>query len=109
MTRVFVDNRNLAVSVQGHSGYGKAGSDIVCAAISILTYAFEKSVQKDEYNAHCHRDAKTAAFTVECYPVKDARAECAAKLEVLTAGLELLAEEFGEYIRIEHADLRYGF
>ena len=31
------DDRITGFSVSGHSGYGEAGTDIVCAAISVLT------------------------------------------------------------------------
>lgn len=43
MTKIsIIDNqlsKKLQVSLEGHSGYADAGEDIVCSAISVLSYA----------------------------------------------------------------------
>ena len=41
MTKVtyFEQNNEISISVEGHAGFGEAGSDIVCSAISMLGQA----------------------------------------------------------------------
>lgn len=108
MTKVFCDREHLMISIQGHAGAGTVGTDIVCAAISALSFAFEASVTADEQmNASCSRDRLNAVFTAECYPTSLARERCAAMLTVLLSGLELLERDYPEHISIEHKDLRY--
>ncbi len=36
--------RRLSLTVKGHAGYGEKGRDVVCAAVSILTYTLAKNV-----------------------------------------------------------------
>ena len=45
MTRIYLGetkNGQKEIFCKGHSGYAASGADIVCAAISILTYAFQR-------------------------------------------------------------------
>ena len=108
MTKIFCDKKHLMISIQGHAGAGTIGTDIVCAAISALSYAFEASVTEDkQMNASCMRDRSNAVFTAECYPTSLARERCEAMFTVLLTGLELLEREYPEHIGIEHKDLRY--
>jgi len=49
MTRVYVkDNKEqIEIYAEGHAGYGKKGTDIVCAAISALLQSFVIFCEKD--------------------------------------------------------------
>lgn len=38
----------LLLIIEGHSGYGKTGEDIVCAGISAVTYAFVNCMLDEE-------------------------------------------------------------
>ena len=40
------DDKFTGFECSGHSGYSEAGSDIVCAAVSVLTYNFVASLEK---------------------------------------------------------------
>lgn len=108
MTKILYDPQNLMLSIQGHSGYAKAGSDIVCAAVSIVSYMLEESLKEDEQlNAHCHRDVRDATFTAECYPTYTAREKCKTLMGMAVNGLRMLAEEYPKHVTIEERDLRY--
>jgi len=39
-------NEYLSLRVKGHSGYAESGSDIICAAVSVLTINLENSLEK---------------------------------------------------------------
>ena len=42
MTRIEVNDKGTIheIKIEGHAGFSKAGSDIVCAAVSALAYTF---------------------------------------------------------------------
>lgn len=110
MTKVYADKEHFMLSIQGHAGAGTVGTDLVCAAISALSYAFESSVTEDaEINAHCSRNRHNAVFTAECYPTSLARERCGAMMSVLLSGLELLEREYPEHVKVVYKDLRYFF
>lgn len=50
MTKVLLDQRRNYFGVIGHSGYGEKGKDIVCAAVSILTYTIFVNLRIMELN-----------------------------------------------------------
>lgn len=41
--------RRISLTVKGHTGYGEKGTDIVCAAVSILTYTLAKNINSAQY------------------------------------------------------------
>ena len=94
--------RRLSLTVKGHAGYGERGRDIVCAAVSILTYTLAKnigtarehgrrldaSLRLDEGDAHilCTADSS------------DAYRELFRIFRVIEKGYALLAENYPSYI-----------
>lgn len=43
-----IENNTFTLSVEGHSGYAEAGSDIVCAAVSTLVQTLHKCLSAVE-------------------------------------------------------------
>ena len=84
-----------AITVSGHSGYGAAGQDIVCAAASILM------------------EAAAAVLREEQTPILDIRGKGlhmitaggeSGALETARQGLSLLARHYADHVQIR--DLR---
>jgi len=83
----------------GHSGYAKAGRDIVCAAISVLTINFVNSV--DEFtNSCCETEEieKTGYLkvTVKDYDNNDVQL----LFKSLSLGLNGIQEEYSRYLKL---------
>lgn len=46
---------DVEILIEGHSGYGETGNDIVCAAISTLTYTLLNELRRLRANANVYR------------------------------------------------------
>ena len=83
----------------GHSGFAKAGKDIVCAGISVLTINFVNSV--DELtDAECDvvSDSKTGSMSVT---IKDYNNdEIQLLFKSLRLGLNAIQAEYPKYLKL---------
>lgn len=99
--KLHTDQDGLALRLSGHAGAGKWGTDIVCAAASILTYTAaaaagqlyrEGKLERAPYIRLCPGDALVA--------LEDNRAAREA-MGVIRTGFELLAVRYPKYVRLE--------
>ena len=106
MTRISVSVTDLSVrlEVNGHSGYAESGKDIVCSAVSILTYTvaqllFEMNandrLSKSPTVKLCEGDSLVEA---ECKDTK-ALEEAMRILHFAKAGYSLLQNSYPEYVK----------
>ena len=51
-------------TVSGHSGYAEAGSDIVCAAVSSMTFLVCNAIEAFGCDAEVGQDEKTASVSL---------------------------------------------
>lgn len=97
MIRCVIDKNRFRMQVSGHAGYGPAGSDIVCAAASILT----ATAQVEMYRITGFR-AEDDGETVDmcCTPTP---AECGRvfqALDIIANGFRLLAGQYPENVSV---------
>ena len=78
--------------VQGHAGYGPAGQDIVCAAVSALVYALAGVLQ--EKGQLARGDIR------EGYADITGAGDCAREFALVRCGLEMLAGQYPESVEI---------
>ena len=78
--------------VQGHAGYGPAGQDIVCAAVSALVYALAGVLQ--EKGQLARGDIR------EGYADIAGAGDCAREFALVRCGLEMLAGQYPESVEI---------
>lgn len=94
MIRVRCEGRRI--TLDGHAGYGRKGSDIVCAAVSMLVYVQLRLLEKRGLAEH--------------WDIHSGHVELAAReggtLEVLELGLRELAKEYPRCVRIDGEELR---
>ena len=93
----------IGFEASGHSGYADAGSDIVCAAVSILTQASLNGLlnvvkapvmfERDDESA-----ILTACLTSECTKVQLEKAQII--LQTLLEALQAVAREYPRNVRI---------
>jgi uncharacterized protein YsxB (DUF464 family) len=87
-------------SVTGHSGYAKAGSDIVCAAVSALVYTAINSVEK---LVGVELMAVDDGDTLECTVLESTSdREVQLLIQSMMFGIEQTAAEYPRHIQIKH-------
>lgn len=79
------------VEVKGHANFKKHGEDIVCSAVSTLVFAFINSTD-------CKNIKISNGYT---YLEHTSDKDTLSKLDMLKRGIEMVENEFLEYVRIE--------
>ena len=89
-----------ALTVRGHAGFSRYGSDIVCAAASMLAFALAEAVQAEGFTAPPVVEAACGAFRLEVWPEAREMARAETMFDVTRAGYRLLSERYPAYVRI---------
>ena len=95
------DDRITGFSVSGHSGYGEAGTDIVCAAISAVVTMAEATI-----NDVCGAKAKVRVKDEDARITLTLPASCDEEdaVQAVLAGMMLtlcsLREDYPDYIEV---------
>ena len=103
MTRITIykDEHGDAVGfeMKGHAGYAEMGSDIVCAAISILVCTAYNSIEtlvKDSFGYEEDEDNAYMSFILNENPSNEAKL----LLNSMTLGLSQLAKQYKKYLKL---------
>jgi len=86
--------------VSGHSGAGKRGEDIVCAAVSVLTRTFVRLLSKREGITIRGEIPEEGNFYLETEYTAEGREFLAVAGAFLIEGLLSVSEEFPDYCRV---------
>ena len=87
---ICVERDERGVTLRGHAGYGKRGSDIVCAAVSILVYVQVRLLE--EAGALASLEAEDGFVRLR---LKDG-----ARCEVLELGAQWLSTEYPRCVKM---------
>jgi len=93
----------IGFEASGHSGYGESGSDIVCAAVSVLTQAsLNGIVSVVKAPAMFHQDDENASLTVCLTPecTRDLLEKAQIILQTLLEALQAIARDYPRNVRI---------
>lgn len=104
MITVWINGSSLRV--QGHAGYAAQGSDIVCAAASMLAFTLAEAVRA-QLCALPVVECEQGAFALEVHVRQDEQQTLRVMLETIHAGYRLLAERYPEHVRVmsgEHSE-----
>jgi uncharacterized protein YsxB (DUF464 family) len=96
-------DRTLLI-VDGHSGFGEAGEDIVCAGISTMVGAFINSILDEEGNERLKLHRKIIRDGYVCVEIEKfdfSRERITGMLEGFLTGFLMLAENYPDYVRME--------
>ena len=112
MTRVTIYTRAGAYEgydVHGHAGYAIAGEDVVCAAVSCLTFTCVNAME-DACGAPPVVDAddKTARLSVSMPPsyTAEQRESARAMMRFMVIGLADLAAQYPQYLTLTEIEKR---
>lgn len=85
------------VKIRGHAGYAPQGQDIVCAGVTALTQTLVESIEGLTGN-EIKYDMSPGRVDIEIgNPDEDAQL----LMDSFLVGIEMIADEFPEYIRVE--------
>ena len=95
-------------AIEGHADYAKAGSDIVCAAVSALVFNTINSIETftDEPMEYGYEDE--GGFITCIFPqIKEGKGskEASLLLNALVLGLQEIYEQYSQYIHIEDREV----
>ena len=98
---VIVDEHNIHFECKGHSGYANVGADIVCSGISTLTFSFfALCMDLDEEHVVIidNVDMEDGYASIDVF---DSMGVLSCPLRMLRIGLESIAEQHPENVRIK--------
>ncbi len=90
--------------VEGHSGFGAVGNDVVCAGISTLVGAFVNSVLDEESNGRLKLHRRIIRDGYVCFEFEKfdfSKERISGITDGFLTGALMLAEAYPQYIRIE--------
>ena len=106
MTKVYFREYydNILITVEGHSGFGESGSDIVCAGASTLVCNFVNCIRDEEADGRVrlHKEVIRHGyvhFEIEIFDFAKQRIE--GIIDSFMKGFSMLSEEYPQYVRIE--------
>ena len=86
-------------AVQGHAGYAESGSDIVCAAVSVLTQNTVNSIEEfTEDGFSVDVDEKEGGLYLKMEPGYPGKSKLL--LDSLILGLQGIEEEYMDYLDV---------
>lgn len=97
---IVINRKPNEIEVKGHAGYGKKGEDIVCSAVSILTYTIlAYLMQRKEIKV---QDAviKDGYAYLKWRPPQDE--SCNAVIDALCVGYEILQQNYPDHVQYAH-------
>lgn len=106
MTKVFKREYydKILITLEGHSGYGAKGNDIVCAGVSTLACNFINCMKDEEADGRiklhkCIIRDGYVHFEIEIFDFAKERLE--GFIESFMKGLYMLSEEYPQYVKFE--------
>lgn len=91
-------NENHELIIKGHAGYAEAGEDIVCAAISILTYTLVEAIDENTLKSPPTVVLNSGDTLIRVKPKNEKEAEICGIFSVVCAGFNILSKNFPENV-----------
>ena len=106
MTHITVKKTKTRFSMtsEGHAGYADYGTDIVCAAISILVYSFAEVCIEKESNESASIDAMELVDGKAVLTVDDLNGEMESAVLMLKMGLSSIEKRYPKNLSVEWAE-----
>ncbi len=97
------NDRLCGFRISAHADYAPGGSDIVCAAVSVLAFNTVNAVEKfTEVPFQCEADAENGGYLKVLFPIEGMEAaDVQLLLETLALGLAGIEMEYGSYITLK--------
>ena len=101
MTTIHMNWGKLELTAEGHTGSAPAGQDIICAGISAIITGLGQYLLADEDGLRPELEIEPGYTTIRARPLIWKWRKAKAAFYQAMLGLELIAEQHAEYVRIE--------
>lgn len=100
MIEITFKPENLAISVTGHAGAAEKGKDIVCSAVSILSYTLAQTLadSADALEEAPVIEMEDGNGFVSCKPKEGYSGAIQQTYRTILTGFELVAQEYKDYV-----------
>lgn len=98
--RMCISDDCMRLYAEGHAGYAEKGSDIVCAAASVLVSTLQISLRMQlGIGSDVYFDDNAGGMTrLECYPRPEDRDKALTVFRVIACGLESIAYKYPDNV-----------
>ena len=101
----FKDGKQLICEIRGHANSNRQGHDIICASVSMLTYALAQVIKDMENAGLLKKPAKIflieGAAYISCVPRSEHIPLARTYYHMVKRGVELLCANYSEYVQLE--------
>lgn len=107
MIKVVYDRTIPSVTMEGHAGSGEKGHDLVCAAVSILTYMLASIVQGAERGTQIQSaiaELNDGEALISCEPIGNYSYPIKLIFDTICTGFDILAHEYPDNVSYELVD-----
>lgn len=94
--------RGASIRIKGHAGYS-SGNDIVCAAVSVLSFTLMQTLEKERKAGNLKflkYDYRSGFVSVEALPSRRFKGRFKAILSTIVSGFELLADRYPDNVKL---------
>lgn len=93
---ITVTKAKNCITVKGHAGYGEYGRDIVCSAVSVLTYNLQESINRltDDAVGFCYASGEAVIS------FGDVSAAAELLIDSFIVGIELLSYSYPDNVEL---------
>ena len=105
MIRIKYDSVSLMIEIDGHAGKAPQGKDIVCSAVSALTYTLVRAIEgmynRDELNEIPTVRLESGDANISISPRFAFRKDARLIFDTICDGYELIAEDYPQHVEYE--------
>ena len=99
--KIYEDVQSLCLSMAGHAGAGQKGTDIVCAAASVLAYTAAAEMLRLHGQALLHTPPVIRLNAGSAWVETEKCQETQAVFSVIATGFRLLAAQYPNNVKLE--------
>jgi uncharacterized protein YsxB (DUF464 family) len=97
----------FSINVEGHALFANKGSDVVCAAVSVLIQAFAKSIVARGVDLEIGNDLDMMSIRIKNVLNDDLlKKDVIGSVDMLLQGLVMTAENYPDHLKIEFDQMR---
>lgn len=90
------------ITIDGHAGFSTSGMDIVCSAVSILTYTLMENIAQLDIDSET--DIKEGHVSITVLVPDNLNEKLETLFNTILIGYELLEQSYPDYVRVGGRD-----
>ena len=101
MIQIRIDVEGMRLEIEGHAGYAPPGQDIICAAVSALTYTLAQNLALTLHSEEYAATFEDGYARIEAHPSLITEDRCRDLFMTIANGYAMLAAQYDQYIQFE--------